>query len=291
MYSEEQVLEKVSKKKQKQILIFTIAISSFLIVVLMVSMYFYSDSQPLIEFPVYELSTEEWTTGDVIVTVTNDSSKIQSYSFDGGISWQANNTYTVTENGELTIQVLDIKNKKSKTNIVVVNNIDRTPPEMIFESTTMVQMGESFPVKRGVQVSDKESGLSNDYTAVPSTIDTSVEGEHTIVYSAFDRAGNFVEKSRKIIVKDTKGRTYYRYREGVIESYQCEPYLCRCVSSSIASSTGSCPTGYSLNDEGQCCNTCYKTCTRINWGEWSDWDQKVVTATPTREVETMIKED
>ncbi len=291
MYNEEQVLEKVSKKKQKKILIFTIAISVFFIMVFSVGIYLYSDNQPLIEFPTYSLSTEQWTTDDVIVTITNDSSKILSYSFDGGLSWQSNNTYTMNENGEITIQVMDTKNKLSKKTIVSVSNIDRTPPEMAFESTTTVQMGTSFSVRTGVQISDKESGLSNDYTAVPSTIDTTKEGEYQVVYSAFDRAGNFTEKSRTIIVKDIKGRTYYRYRDGKIESYQCEPYLCNCVSSATASSTGTCPTGYTLNEQGECCNVCYKSCSRTIWGPWSEWSQEEVTATSTREVETMIKED
>lgn len=291
MYSEEQVLQKVSNKKQKQILIFTIALSCFFIVIFIVCIYFYSDNQPLIQFPTYQLSTEDWTTDDVIITVTNASEKIQSYSFDGGVTWQSNNTYLMTENGEVTIQVMDTKNKLSKKTVVSVSNIDRVPPEMIFESVTTIQMGSSFSVRTGVQVSDKESGLSNNYTVVPSTIDTSKEGEYNVIYSAFDRAGNFIEKSRKIIVKDITGRTYYRYRDGEIESFQCEPYFCNCVDSSAATSTGTCPTGYTFNEEGQCCNTCYKTCSQIIWGEWSEWSQKQVTASSTREVETMIKED
>lgn len=291
MFSEDQVLQKVSNKKQKQILLFIIVFCVFLIIVLIAYMYLYLDSQPLVEFPMYELSTEEWTTDNVVITVTNDAKDIQSYSFDGGKTWQTNQSYEVTENGEFQIQVMDIKNKISKKNIVVVSNIDRTPPMMTFESSTTVQMGTNFSVRTGVQVSDKESGLSNNYTSVPSTIDTSVEGEYKIVYSAFDRAGNFVEKERTIIVKDIKGRTYYRYRDGVVESYDCEPYLCRCVTSDQASSTGTCPTGYTLNEEGQCCNTCYKTCTKTNWGEWSKWSQKKITATPTREVESILVED
>lgn len=291
MYNEEQVLEIVSKKKQKNILIFIIAISGFFIAVFSIGIYLYSDTRPLIEFPTYSLSTEEWTTDDIIVTITNDSSKVLSYSFDGGSSWQSNNTYTMNQNGEIMIQVMDTKNKTSKKIPVSVSNIDRTPPEMAFESTTTVQMGSSFSVRTGVQVSDKDSGLSNNYTAVPSTIDTTREGEYQVVYSAFDRAGNFVEKTRTIIVKDIVGRTYYRYRDGTIESYECQPYLCNCVASSAASSTGTCPTGYSLNEQGECCNTCYKTCSRTIWGEWSEWDQEEVKATPTREVETMIKED
>lgn len=292
MYSEEQVLQKVSNKKQKEMLILTIAVCIFLIIVLAICMYFYSDNLPLVDLPTYTVSPEDWTTDNVVVTITNNPNHIQSYSFDGGLTWQANSSYTVTDNKEIVIQVLDTKNKYSRQQTVTISNIDRNAPEIEFtDNPTTIQMGQNWTVGIGAQVTDKESGLSNNYTAIPPTIDTSREGTFEITYSAFDRAGNFAEKKRTVIVKDTKGRTYYRYRDGRIESYECEPYLCKCVTSSQASSTGTCPTGYTLNSEGQCCNTCYKMCSRTVWGEWSEWSQKEVTPTATREVETMIRED
>lgn len=291
MYNEEQALRKVSNTKKKQIVLVVMGICLLLIIGLGVGLYFYIVNQPLVNLPLVSLSTTEWTSGNVILTVDNTSDKIQGYSFDGGKTFGENSTYTVTDNQEVIVQVKDINGKLSKQNIISVTNIDREVPSMIFENTTVVQMGSNFSVRTGVQITDKESGLNSDYSVTPSSIDTSIEGEYVVTYSAFDKAGNFIEKTRTIIVKDVKGRTYYRYRKGTIETTQCEPYFCNCVTSSSAQVTGTCPTGYSMNESSQCCQTCYKTCKNIVWGEWSEWQKEKVTANTTTEVETMIKED
>lgn len=291
MYNEEQALRKVSNKKKKQIVITVMVICVLLMVILGVSMYFYLDNLPLIKIPIVSLSTEEWTSENVTLTVENDSSQIQSYSFDGGNSFQESPTFTVSDNQEVVVQVMDRKGKLSNKNIIYVSNIDREAPTMIFESVTYVQMGSSFSVRNGVQITDKDSGLSGNYTVTPSTVDTSAEGEYYLTYSAFDKAGNFIEKNRTIIIRDITGRTYYRYRKGTMQTTQCEPYLCNCVTSSNAIETGSCPTGYTMNDSKQCCQTCYKTCNNMIWGEWSEWQQEKVVADSTTEVETMIKQD
>lgn len=291
MYNEEQALRKVSNKKKKQIVITIMIICVLLMVILGVSMYFYLDNLPLIKIPIVSLSTEEWTSENVTLTVENDSNQIQSYSFDGGNSFQESATFTVSENKEVIVQVMDRKGKLSNKNIIYISNIDREAPTMIFENVTYVQMGSNFSVRNGVQITDKDSGLSGDYTVTPTTIDTSAEGEYYLTYSAFDKAGNFIEKNRTIIIRDIKGRTYYRYRKGTMQTTQCEPYLCNCVTSSSAIETGSCPTGYTMNETKQCCQTCYKTCKNMIWGEWSEWQQEKVMADSTTEVETMIKQD
>lgn len=291
MYNEEQALRKVSNKKKKQIVILVMVICILLMIGLGISMYFYIRSLPLIKIPTVTLSTEEWTSGNVTLTVVGDEDKIQSYSFDGGNSFQQHPTFTVTENKEVIVQVMDIRGKLSKKNVVYVNNIDREVPTMIFENITYVQKGKNFSVRTGVQITDKESGLNGDYTVTPATIDTSAEGEYYLTYSAFDKAGNFIEKNRTIIIRDISGRTYYRYRTGTMQTVQCEPYLCNCVTSSSAIQSGSCPTGYTMNETSQCCQTCYKTCKNMIWGEWSEWQQEKVVANSTTEVETMIKED
>lgn len=291
MYNEEQALRKVSNKKKKHIVITVMIVSILLMVVLGVSMYFYIDNQPLIKMPIVSLSTEEWTSENVTLTVQNPKEKIQAYSFDGGNSFQESPTFTVSENKEVIVQVMDTKGKLSKKNIVYVSNIDREVPTMIFENVTYVQMGSNFSVRTGVQITDKDSGLNGDYTVTPSTIDTTAEGEYYITYSAFDKAGNFVEKNRTLIIRDIKGRTYYRYRKGTLQTTKCEPYLCSCVTSSSAIESGTCPTGYTMNESKQCCQTCYKTCKNMVWGQWSEWQQEKVVADSTTEVETMIKQD
>lgn len=291
MYNEEQALRKISNAKKKQIIIIVIVFSILAIIGLGVGLFLYLDSRPLINIPMVSLSTEEWTSENIKLIVDNSDGNIDTYSFDCGATFQSNSEYVVTENGEYCVQVTDINGRLSKKNILYVNNIDREPPTMVFENTSTIQLHSKFSVRSGVQVSDKQSGLSNDYTVTPSEIDTSSEGEYMLTYSAFDKAGNFVEKSRLIIIKDITGRTYYRYRTGKLESYECEPYLCKCVKSTSAVQTGSCPSSYSLDENGQCCQTCYNVCKEMVWGEWSDWQQKKVVANSTTEVETMIKED
>ena len=291
MYNEEQALRKISNTKTKHIIIAVIITCIILMILLGVLLVVYIRSLPLVKVPVVSLSTTEWTSESVTVKVENDASKISEYSFDGGYSFQESPLYIISKNGEVVVQVKDKNGKLSKKNVISVNNIDREPPTMAFESITYVQMGSIFSPKTGVQVTDSGSGLNNNYTVTPATIDTSAEGEYVLTYSAFDNAGNFVEKNRTIIIRDIKGRTYYRYRKGVVQTAQCEPYLCNCVSSYSAIETGTCPTGYKMNENKQCCQTCYKTCNNITWGEWSEWQQEKVQANATTEVETMIKED
>ncbi len=291
MYSEEQALRKVINRRKKHIVILIMIVCVLLIMVLGVSLYFYMANLPLINIPMVSLSTEDWTRENIVLYVDSDQNKIKTYSFDGGKTWQTNRSITVTENGEYTIQVMDINDKLSKSTFVSITNIDREPPVLVFENSTTVQMGSNFSVRNGVQATDKESGISNNYTVVPDNIDMSVEGEYNLTYSVFDKAGNFVEKTRTIIVKDIKGRTYYRSRKVTTSNYKCEPYLCNCVTSSAIVEVGSCPTGYTLNDEKQCCQTCYKTCQSKTYSDWSDWQQKKIVANANTEVETIIVED
>lgn len=303
MYNDEQILKRVSNKKQKQILYIVIGVCCLGIIGLGVGLYFYLDSQPLIDFPNVVLSTEEWTSKEVVLTVETDDSKVSSYYFEctdcqlqdseeevEGIDlyegrWQESNQLTVNRNGTFLVKVKDINGRESQENVISVSNIDKEPPTIDFESSTTVQMGSNFSVRNGVQASDNLSGLNSDYTVTPDTIDTSKEGQYTLVYSVFDKAGNFTEKSRNIIVQDIVGRTYYRYRTATFKTVQCDPYLCKC----ITSSTGVCPSGYTMNDQGQCCQTCYNVCKETIWSEWSEWSQEKVTPNSTTEVETMLK--
>ena len=291
MYSDEQVLKKVSNVKQKQIIYIVMLVSALMLVGFCIGLYIYLDSRPLIDLPKVSFSTTDWTSDKVVVTVTDDEKKIESYSFDGGLTWQTDSSYVIVENKQISVQVEDIKGNLSRINTIQINNIDKEPPVMVFESVTIVQKGSKFTVRSGVQITDKESGLAGDYTVTPNRIDTSVEGEYHLVYSAIDKAGNSIERTRTIIVKDIVGRTYYRFRTSTVTTKQCNPYQCKCVSSTAAKQSGTCPTGYTINNEQKCCLTCYNTCREVTWTEWSQWQKERVTATSRIEVETMIKED
>ena len=76
----------------------------------------------------------------------------------------------------------------------------------------------------------------------------------------------------------------------IVEYYDCEPYQCNCIVSNSAVENGSCPTAYSFQEPNKCCQTCYKTCKKVTWSDWSEWDQKKVLPTTTMEVETKIED-
>ena len=247
------------------------------------------NSQPLIDYPTYIISTKDWTNGNVVIDVTNAPTKISAYSFDGGKNFQSSNQYEVLENGRFIIVVKDKNGRLSKQLPITISNIDKEPPQINFENPTTVQMGSNFSLRSGVVINEPDSGLSNNYVVVPDSIDTSTEGTYTVTYTAYDKAGNYTEKQRTIIVSDVIGRTFYRYRTSKTETYQCEPYNCNCVSSENILKTHTCGTGYVFESPDKCCQTCYKTCKQTTWSDWSEWNQKKVIPNSTTEVETKVE--
>lgn len=276
-------------KKEKIITIIVLIISIIMIGVFGYLLYLNIKNRPLINYPNYTLSTTDWTSNNVIITVSNDDKKISKYSFDGGKTYQEFNTYEVSENSEINLIVKDINGRNSKMVPIFINRIDKEPPIINFEANTTIRVGTRFSLRNGVNVSDSGSGLNNNYVVTPDSIDTNTPGEYIIQYTAFDKVGNYSEKTRKITVTDVQGTTYYRYRDGKIIYNKCEPYLCNCVVSDTAKLNGSCPAGYTFNEPNNCCQTCYKTCKEIEWGEWSEWSTNKVTPNASREVETKVE--
>lgn len=282
--------QRKNHKKEKIIVILVMIFSVIMIGLFSYFLYLNIQSQPLIKYPIYTLSTTEWTSGNVVITIDSQNGQISSYSFDGGKNYQDSNSYEVLTNGDFYLTVKDTNGRISKTIPISIKNIDKDAPIISFENPTTVQLGSNFSLRSGVQAYDEGSGLNSNYITVPDKIDTSVPGVYTVRYTAFDKVGNYTEKERQITVSDIQGKTYYRYRNATIESYSCEPYMCNCVVSSSALQNQTCPSGYTFNEPDKCCQTCYKTCKRTNWGEWSEWSQEKISATPTREVETKIVE-
>ena len=281
--------QRKNHKKAKIIVICLMAFSVIMIGIFGYLLYLDIQNRPLIEYPKYHLSTTDWTSDNVTITVDSEDGKISSYSFDGGKNYQESNSYEVLTNGDFYLIVKDIHGRTSNMIPISIKNIDKDSPIISFENTTTVQLGSNFSLRSGVNAYDEGSGLSSNYVVTPDSIDTSIAGEYTVHYTAFDKVGNYTEKERKIIVSDIQGRTYYRYRTATVESYQCEPYMCNCVTSSAALQSQTCPTGFTFNEHDKCCQTCYKTCKRTVWSEWSEWSQEKVTATATREVETKVE--
>ena len=281
--------ERRNHKLAKIITISVMGISFLLIILFIVLMISDSKKQPLIKYPTYQLSTKEWTSGNVIIEVTNDKTKIKAYSFDGGKNFQDEPTYEVLANDVFVLVVKDINDRLSKKVSIPIRNIDKEAPQINFENPTTVQLNSTFSVRNGVVITENGSGLSNNYVATPDKIDLTKEGTYEVTYTAYDKVGNYTEKKRTIIVKDIIGRTYYRTRTVSTENYQCEPYACNCVESPEIEKNKSCGTGYTFNEPNKCCQTCYKTCKRTNYGEWSDWTQDKKVPSATLEVETKVE--
>ena len=78
------------------------------------------------------LSSTSWTKENVIITVT--ASDVMSgladtaYSFDGGTTWQEDNTYTASENGTFNIIVKDKAGNETTWDEIVIDYIDKEVP-------------------------------------------------------------------------------------------------------------------------------------------------------------------
>lgn len=71
-----------------------------------------------------------------------------------------------------------------------------------------------------------------------------------------------------------------------------------CINNNTIDGTVVCPNGYTLasgttckaiSTSGQCCKTCYKTCTRESYGEWSEWTLTKITPSSKLQVETKVE--
>ncbi len=87
----------------------------------------------------------------------------------------------------------------SKT-IVATVSINEAPV-ITFEAFTEISLNDVFDVLAGVSATDAEDGNLEVLSSVES-IDTSVPGAHSIVYTAEDSYGNIVTETRVVLVND-----------------------------------------------------------------------------------------
>ena len=158
-----QTYERRSHKLGKIISASVMAISFIFIIIFSVLLYLDNQKKPLIKYPLYELSTRDWTSGNVVIKITNDlknvNPKIKAYSFDGGLNFQESSEYEVLENGNFNLVVKDINDRLSNSVIVAIRNIDKDAPQINFENPTTVQLNSPFSVRTGVVVTENGSGL------------------------------------------------------------------------------------------------------------------------------------
>ena len=258
-------VEKAKKRKKLVILISCIILAILLIVLIILLVFNYLNNQKEASLPVVRLSTTDWTNQPITLTVDNQKIKLISYSFDGGKTWQDENAIQVSENGVYTVLVKNEKGKVSKNATVSINNIDLEAPIIQFSDPLYVQKGGTYNYKTGISVTDNGSGVK-EYSSDPINIDTANDGEYTVTYTAYDHVGNMSQKIRKVIVRNLITTTYYRSRSVKVEKYKCKIDGC--------------------NSEDR---SCYTTCKRNIYGEWSEWTKDPIKATDKLEVETKIE--
>ena len=179
-----QTYERRNHRLGKLISLSVMGISFLLIIIFSVLWYLNNQKLPLVKYPLYELSTRDWTSGNVTIHITNDDNKttpkIEAYSFDGGQNFQDSASYDVLENGVFMLVVRDINGRLSKTVSLAIRNIDKDAPQINFENPTTVQLNSNFSVRTGVVVTEDGSGLANGYVATPNAINTKVEGSYDV---------------------------------------------------------------------------------------------------------------
>ena len=258
-------IEKAKKRKKMVILISCIILAILLIILIILLVINYLSNQTEASLPVTRLSTYEWTNQPITLTVDNQKVNLVSYSFDGGETWQSENAIQINQNGIYTVMVKNEKGKVSQKATVSINNIDVEGPILEFTDPLYVQKGGTYNYKTGISVTDDGSGVK-EYSCEPSTIDTTNDGEYVVTYTAYDHVGNISQKTRTVIVRNLITTTYYRSRSITVERYKCKKENCDTEDSS-----------------------CYTTCTRNVYGEWSEWTKEVIKSSDKLEVETKIE--
>ncbi|MBO6138315.1 MAG: hypothetical protein J6O71_06855 [Lachnospiraceae bacterium] len=145
-----------------------------------------------------------------------------AFSFDGGGSYQANNTFTVERNGDYEICVRDAFNNTARETVNVAG-IDCTAPTISVTGNPTSAVYKAVTLQ--VKAEDKESGIAslwykNDTVNIPSAIYQSsggsegpaasaeavinVNGDYT--FYAYDALGN-VSETRVSVTKITKKKT------------------------------------------------------------------------------------
>lgn len=142
------------------------------------------------------LSPSEYTNGNVTVTVqSTDDSEELLYSFDGGVSWQKENTKTYNSNTTVQVQVKDQMNRVTKHNNVQISNIDKDTPTITNISKTELSSGK---IRLTFEISD--IGVSG----LPTTPISYNDGEWTNTRITDVDYGELV----KVTVRDKAGNTF-----------------------------------------------------------------------------------
>lgn len=140
-------------------------------------------------------STLDPTNGDVVATLTS------SEEIGDIVGWDTTDhihfTKTYSDNVEETISFTDLAGNTGSVE-VKITNIDKIAPVIEANDITLVQ-GDQFDPLDFVNVTDNFSGKLI-VEVLENTVLPNVPGEYVVTYYAEDEAGNFIDKTIKVIV-------------------------------------------------------------------------------------------
>ena len=180
---------------------------------------------------------------EVIVTVDTNNNDVLYYSFDGGISFQTENSYAFSENKNIKVIL-----KNSNGNVIgekeyTVKVIDdKEPPRITMtDFPSIIYVGDSIDLKKYAKAKDSK-GNDVAVNCQPATIDTNIEGTYAITYTATDsdKLVSTISVELNVIARPnsnpnnnnnnpeqpSKKQTYYSYRTKSISIYECNYYQC-----------------------------------------------------------------
>lgn len=162
----------------------------------------------------YELSTQEYTNQNIIVTIyaSSDRGEITSIEAPTSLTENADKTYTITKNGKYEFTVTDSLGQ-IKTRTIDIQKIDKVAPKCM-EPTISDVTENGFTIFANVE--DEEAtnenaksgiekceyyinGVKYESSETKYTIDTlEPNTEYSIYIIAYDKAGNNSEQSTQI---------------------------------------------------------------------------------------------
>ena len=151
------------------------------------------------------LDQEYWSTKDIKVEVNYKGDlTVKEYSFDGGKTWQKENTYIAKENKTLKVVVKGSWGLRSTPVDYHVTNIDKELPTIEAEDVIYTAVDKEFDIQKYYIVMDSISGVKSVVVDGTDFIDVTTIGEYEVNIEATDIAGNTNVKTVTVAVVDSK---------------------------------------------------------------------------------------
>ena len=141
------------------------------------------------------LSTHEWTTDNIIATITASDSDSgltsEPYSYDNKLTWTSDNIIEYSENGEYIVYIEDVAGNVLE-HTIAITNIDREAPEVIIEKSEVVDEKQTVTIIAtdvGVGLNVLPYSFDNGLTWTnDNTVEYDCNGTYTVIVK--DALGN-----------------------------------------------------------------------------------------------------